>query len=133
MSVLLVSTLFIEGNSHYYKPVHFCICWCDSAVLTSYLFRQWPACMCVPTLEKCPGSQCCHKMCMVTSATYTVADIPPIGSGEMKRWNCTGKLLFIWTISRDCLLFYQSRAWVRMTYLLERDYRRVAMQVEAKQ
>ena len=23
----------------------------------------------------------CRKMCMVTSATYTVADIPPIGSG----------------------------------------------------
>ena len=33
------------------QPVHFCICWCDSAILTGYLFRQWPECVRVPNLK----------------------------------------------------------------------------------
>ena len=46
----------------------------DSALLTGYLFRQWMACVRVPNWKnKCPGSQRCCKMCMVTSATYTRA------------------------------------------------------------
>ena len=45
--LLLVPPLY-RGELSFQQPVHFCICWRDSAVLTSYLFRQWPACVSVP-------------------------------------------------------------------------------------
>ena len=37
-----------RGELSFLQPVHFCICWCDSAILISYLFQQWLACMHVP-------------------------------------------------------------------------------------
>ena len=37
-----------RGELSFLQPVHFCICWRDSSVLIGYLFRQWPACVCVP-------------------------------------------------------------------------------------
>ena len=51
----------------------------DSAILTRYLFDNGRR-ACVFLIGKI--NVLGHKMCMVTSATYTVADIPPIGSGE---------------------------------------------------
>ena len=35
--------------------LHFCICWRDSAVLSGYLFRQWPACVRVPNWQNVLG------------------------------------------------------------------------------
>ena len=66
---LISSSSIYRGELSFLQPVHFCICWRDNAVLTGYLFPQWPACVCVPNWKRC------RKMCMVTSATYTVADI----------------------------------------------------------
>ena len=76
------SSSIYRGELSFLQPVHFCICWHDSAVLTSYLFRQWPACMHVPNWENVLGVSAvircvwrvpnwknvlCCKMCMVTS------------------------------------------------------------------
>ena len=36
------------GLVSFLPPVQFCICLRDSALLTSYLVRQWPACVRVP-------------------------------------------------------------------------------------
>ena len=51
--------LFSISSSSIHKeelqPVHFCICWRDSAVLNGYLFRQWPACMHVPNWKNVLG------------------------------------------------------------------------------
>ena len=44
----LYSSSIYRGELSFLQPVHFCICWRHSAVLTGYLFRQWPACVCVP-------------------------------------------------------------------------------------
>ena len=52
----LVPPLFIEEELSFLQPVHFCICWCDSAVLTSYLFRQWLVCVCVPNWKNVLGA-----------------------------------------------------------------------------
>ena len=41
-----------RGELSFLQPDNFCICWCDSAILTSYLFRQWLACVHVPNWEK---------------------------------------------------------------------------------
>ena len=73
--LLLVPPLY-RGELSFLQLVHFCICWHDSAMLTGYLFRQWSACVHVPNWKnKCPGSQ-----------RYTVADIPPMGSGEYEQF-----------------------------------------------
>ena len=37
-----------RGELSFLPLVQFCICLRDSVVLTSYLFRQWPACVRVP-------------------------------------------------------------------------------------
>ena len=42
------SSSIYRGELSFLQPVHFCICWHDSAVLTSFLFQQWLACACVP-------------------------------------------------------------------------------------
>ena len=77
-SVLLVLLLLSinRGELSFLQPVHFCICWRDSAVLSGYLFRQWPACVRVPNWKNVLGvSAVVRCVCMVSSATYTVADI----------------------------------------------------------
>ena len=76
----LVPPLFI-GEFSFLQPVHFCICWRDSPVLSGYLFRQWLACVCVPNWKNV-----LRTMNYIVPPsyfyTYTVADILPIGSGE---------------------------------------------------
>ena len=42
------SSSIYRGELSFLPLVQFCICSRDSAVLTGYLFRQWPACMHVP-------------------------------------------------------------------------------------
>ena len=49
------SSSIYRGELSFLQPVHFCICWRDSAVLTGYLFRQWPACMRVMKRWNCAG------------------------------------------------------------------------------
>ena len=68
------SSLYIyRGELSFLQPVHFCICWRNTAILSSYLFQQWLACMCVSNW-KMSWAQ--------ANSTYTVAYILPIGSGE---------------------------------------------------
>ena len=56
-SFVISSSSIYRGELSFLQPVHFCICWRDSAVLTGHLYRQWPACMCVPNWKnKCSGS-----------------------------------------------------------------------------
>ena len=45
---IISSSSICRGELSFLQPVHFCICWHDSAILTSYLFQQWPACVHVP-------------------------------------------------------------------------------------
>ena len=60
LALVCVHIIGYRGELSFLQPVHFCICWRDSAVLTGYLFRQWPACVHVPNWKnKCPGSQRC--------------------------------------------------------------------------
>ena len=54
-SVHACSSSFYRGELSFLQPVHFCICWHNSAILTSYLFRQWPAYMCVPNWKNVLG------------------------------------------------------------------------------
>ena len=49
------SSSIYRGELSFLQPVHFCICWRDSAVLTGYLFRQWPACVRVPNWKNVLG------------------------------------------------------------------------------
>ena len=44
-----------RGELSFLQPVHFCICWRDSAILISYLFQQWLACMHVPNWKNVLG------------------------------------------------------------------------------
>ena len=81
--LILVPPLY-RGELSFLQPVHFCICWHDRAILNGYLFLQWLACVHVPNWENVLGVSAVYGAC-------TDVDIPPIG---MKRWNCTGKLLF---------------------------------------
>ena len=75
---LLLSSPY-RGELSFLPPVQFCICSCDSAILTSYLFRQGPACVHVlhwkNVLQVSGVIRCvwhfanwknvlCHKMCM---------------------------------------------------------------------
>ena len=71
-----------RGELSFLPPVQFCICLHDSAILTSYIFQQWPACVHVPNWKNDLGvsgvvrcvwcfanwkNVLCHKMsmCMV--------------------------------------------------------------------
>ena len=49
------SSSIYRGELSFQQQVHFCICWRNSAKLTSYLFRQWLACMCVPNWKNVLG------------------------------------------------------------------------------
>ena len=45
---IIGSSSIYRGELSFLQPVHFGICWHNSAVLNGYLFRQWPACVRVP-------------------------------------------------------------------------------------
>ena len=74
--VLISSSSIYRGELSFLQPVHFCICWRDSAVLNGYLFRQWPACVCVPNWKN----------------NVLGVELRPIANST-KRWNRAGKLL----------------------------------------
>ena len=76
--VKLYGSSIYRGELSFLQPVHFCICWCNSAILTGYLFQQWPVCMHVPNWKNVLGVSAvircvpnwknvlCYKMCLVT-------------------------------------------------------------------
>ena len=76
MILLLVPPLFIEGNSHSYNRS--ISVFAGTTVPYLVIFFDNGRHACVFLIGKFPGSQRCCKMCMVTSATYTVANIPPM-------------------------------------------------------
>ena len=49
------SSSIYRGELSFLPLVQFCICSCGSAILTSYLFRQWPACVRVPNWKNVLG------------------------------------------------------------------------------
>ena len=53
--VSIGSSSIYRGELSFLQLVHFCICWCNNAVLTGYLFQQWLACVCVPNWENVLG------------------------------------------------------------------------------
>ena len=57
------SSSIYRGELSFLQPVHFCICWRDSALLTSYLFRQWLVCVHVPNWKNVLGVRMCMAFC----------------------------------------------------------------------
>ena len=52
---IIGSSSIYGGELSFLQPVHFCICWHNSAILTGYLFQHLPACVHAPSWKNFLG------------------------------------------------------------------------------
>ena len=58
LRIIISSSSIYRGELSFLQLVHFCICWCDSAILKGYLFQQWLACVHVPNWKNVLRVRC---------------------------------------------------------------------------